>query len=436
MEEFIRQKLNSIHEEKERAYLKDLMAGVFLALKDETDRQYRELEKRVEEEIAPSQNQYSIRTGIVGRELYDRDGSLSPLLGEDLEEESYDLEQIKEQLKEGKPVKMLRVFLKCDYARIEEFTGSSHRFQGVIETGTKDIAAEFYLEREMAYEEEMKALYQSFLQNGIRWETVNAPYIHRMYKLMLCGGEELFEGETIKRIRVSFLEYEPWVCYGMVPVWNVEKKKASSNGFPVPCEDHINYEHTVSLKKFGEKDSYLVIDKERCLSFVRRSRENLYLTGPVPEARKWELYQIRQRQDEQEERFSRFTYPILDNCIRGDFAGKLSDGNKTVIRTRAELKRYIEGFGFSDALSFQGGIVTKEKEKAQTYPMDAFLEDELRLPDTEYCLVLTFRDKGTGNFLLRDYLSYLVSQVQRKYPEYCCIGKILDGQEKQEENRT
>lgn len=41
-------------------------------------------------------------------------------------------------------------------------------------------------------------------------------------------------------------EYAPWAHENYLLVWNIKKVEMDSVGFPVPCEDHKGYEHTIS----------------------------------------------------------------------------------------------------------------------------------------------------------------------------------------------
>lgn len=57
--------------------------------------------------------------------------------------------------------------------------------------------------------------------------------------------------------------------------------------------------------------------------------------------------------------------------------------------------------------------------------MNGFILDEIRDRDYEKRLVLLFRKKSALSFLLRDIMSFLVSEVQLMYGEYRCEGQLL-----------
>ena len=57
--------------------------------------------------------------------------------------------------------------------------------------------------------------------------------------------------------------------------------------------------------------------------------------------------------------------------------------------------------------------------------MNPFVEDEIRDTSAQKKLVLYFKPGAREAWLQRDAASFLVSEVQRLYPEYECGGKLL-----------
>lgn len=63
--------------------------------------------------------------------------------------------------------------------------------------------------------------------------------------------------------------------------------------------------------------------------------------------------------------------------------------------------------------------------RRETYSMNFFVQDEIRDRDAQKKLILYFRPGRQMDWLQRDILSFLVSEVQRIYPEYDCGGVLL-----------
>ncbi len=193
-------------------------------------------------------------------------------------------------------------------------------------------------------------------------------------------------------------------------------------GFPVPCEDHKSFEHVISIREYGNEHVYLIDDSAHILN-VRQSKNRLLVMGNTPEARKWQVYMIRNGQSR---KFERFTYPVMTNQRKDEFVERFFKRQGVSVRTASELRRFLEGFGLSEYVEFDSYELTDQKrEVPETYSMNSFIIDELR--DNEYrkCLLLKFKGKGKNSFLLRDLISFLVSEVQMLYPEYLCEGELI-----------
>ncbi len=57
--------------------------------------------------------------------------------------------------------------------------------------------------------------------------------------------------------------------------------------------------------------------------------------------------------------------------------------------------------------------------------MNPFLLNEIRHQDMERVFVLIMRAKRKGDYFIWDVLSFLVSEIQLRLPEYECIGEIV-----------
>lgn len=63
--------------------------------------------------------------------------------------------------------------------------------------------------------------------------------------------------------------------------------------------------------------------------------------------------------------------------------------------------------------------------KNETYSMNPFIEDEIRDKRSQKKLLLCFKAGMGEEWLNRDIASFLVSEVQRLYPEYECGGMLV-----------
>ena len=70
-------------------------------------------------------------------------------------------------------------------------------------------------------------------------------------------------------------------------------------------------------------------------------------------------------------------------------------------------------------------IMEQFDKRIETYSMNPFIEDEVRDTRAQKKLLLQFQAGEQEPWLQRDVASFLVSEVQRIYPEYECGGIIV-----------
>ncbi len=423
MKERIRREIHSIADLKERAAFKELMEEVFLALYETNETMYRQLEERVMNDLAYDINRYQIRTGLVERSLADRsDRLLYPVFEDDLKTPEYKVKQLREEIaREGKAY-LVTVFVCCDSLVLDDFYRNQDTFSGRIRAGA-EYPVSICAERNRRYLSEVEHLYHLFIKNGVPWKTVNAPYFYKMADIYLTKlPDEVPDGEAVTKFGADFGEYNSFVRYEMVPLWNIRRLKLDSVGFPVACGDYENYEHTISVREYGKGHAYLVEEKSG-IRHVRQSGDKLLITGAVSSAKKWDVYLI---YGGAAGRIARYTYPMMENFRNDGFAERFERRMGQSVKTKGELRRFILGFGLEEYIEYQDCAVREqETEEIETYPMNFFLQDEVRGTGDRKLLVLYFRPQSPDTWLLRDLASFVASEVQTLYPEYRCGGKLV-----------
>ncbi len=426
MKKIIQQEIQSIDSLQERVAFKELMEGVFLSLYETNLQMYERLEQRVKEELDYNKDHYHIRMGIIERKYFDESHHLfSPMEESDLTETNYDMKEILRAVTEEGSFSLMKVMLHCDFLEIQRLWEKQPVFEGIIETEQpeKEWKIEVRLKPNTDYLKKIEYLYLLFVKNGIPWHTVNASYLYKMADMVVTRlPEEITGNEKIKQVKIPFGEYSRMVHQDVIPVWNIQKMLLESIGFPTPCEDHVNYEHNISLRGYGDNNAYLVED-DRKIQSISQGGEKLRVVCGVSEAKKWNIYSIR---SSKEQKIDRYTYPILGNERAESFAETYRERWNQNIRTKTELAHFLKGFELEDYVCYQDCRVAKQfPDKKETYSMNSFIADEIRNRETQDKLILYFRPGQKEEWLQRDILSFLVSEVQRIYPEYDCGGVLI-----------
>lgn len=425
MEEMIKKEISRISSLQERVVFKDVVERLFLALYETNREMYRELESRIMDDLAFDLNRYQVTVGITEREYWDPSHHLfSPIRDADAAIPSYEMPEIAEQIREEGKSLVKTYFMESDHLEIQKLL-ARERFGGKIYTDAGEYSAEFAVSRNDRYLQEISRLYEAFVSNGVPWQTVNAPYLYKFVDIYLEKlPEEMKQAEGILKIEPDLEEFAQWAHEDYLPIWNIKRMRMDSVGFPVPCEDHKSYEHTISIREYGNEHVYLIDDTAHIHS-IRQVENKLIIMGEEAEARKWQVYMIKNGSNR---RFERFTYPLMTNRRKDDFLERFSYRQGKRVRTEGELVRFIQGYGMEEYVSYEGfEILDRESsvELSETYSMNSFILDEIREDEYKKRLVLRFRKKSTMDFLLRDIVSFLVSEVQLMYGEYMCEGRLL-----------
>ena len=422
MKEMIHREIQSIPSLKERVAFKDMMEGVFLALYEKNEEMYRNLEKRVMNDLAYNMNDYQIRTGLVERKYLDVSHHLmAAMCEEDITPSKCTITDIKNGIREEGYFCFSTIFLQADTLEIKHLLGLSKIYIGTV-YADKEYCIKVRLEPSRRYLEKIEQLYHLFMKNGIPWQTINAPYLFKMMDLVIVEiADGAKEKEKISKVEVDFEEHNSIVRYDMIPIWNISHLKLESIGFPIACADHENYEHVISIQEYGVEHAYLVEDRAG-IQNVRRNGDRLLVTGRIANARKWDIYMIRNGEDY---KIDRYAYPIMKNLRKDGFAERFQKKNGHTIKTKGELKRFILGFGLEDYVAYQDCMLEEGGESKETYSMNFFMKDEIWDQQGRRELILLFKPKDKGNWLLRDIISFITSEVQQVYPEFQCGGKLV-----------
>lgn len=424
MDERIYEKLNDIKDLKDRVLLKKIMSSVFEALEEHSKDRLNAIEKRVFNEVPYIKEKYNIYSTIVKRDKLDAtDDFLYPILEEDTEEKIYDTSEILEAIEEKKYKNIFKIFLKCDYLKFKEFIKCDFNIKGVIKTDKKKHEAYFKVLENKQYTDKVNKLYKSFINSNIAWTTINNPYIHKFADVVLVRIEDKIENdENIVSIEVDFGEYKKYIEYDMVPLWNLKTLSLKCGGYPMPCIDKVSHEHEITITKEGIQNGYLVAEENGDINYVTFTEESVIISANTGESIEWKLWCIIASHKNR-----KYKYELMTNEIDMSFANKLAFEKPYTIKTKTELGRIINSFKAARHLKFKDVMLQDElqDEFKETYEVNDFIIDEIREENIKKALVLYFEPVNKDNYLNKDILSFLISEVQFLYPEYKCEGRLI-----------
>lgn len=424
MKELIIERLSRMENLEERKLLKDILNSVFVNVVDYNEQMFEKLSKDILKEIEYQEDQYTIFSSLVSRENYDPvDEFLYPMNISDTKEVIYDEKELLDNLKEKKESFLTCIFLECDYLILQNIL-KQDIYSGTLYTEDHTYDIQIRLKQCHTYRKGIEELYQSFVRNGVIWTTLNCPYIEKFVDVYLVAmPDKMNKDEKITNIEFNLGEYNAYQKRDMIPLWNVKTVMLPSLTFPVPAKDHVNYQHELTLAKEGKEHGYLVCFDDSFTGYVKRNEDTMTVIAPVSEISDWKVKKV--VTPPSESKLRSHVYELMTNQIRNSFINRYSKKHGKVIRTKAELIRVIQSFEVAKSIQLVDfSIKDSPKTGKESYQMDFFLVDEIRERQNKKILLLDFK-AGELDFLTRDKISFLVSELQQYFPEYLCEGRLL-----------
>lgn len=418
------ERLRKIEDLEQRQLLKDIVSGVFVNLIDYQDEMNRKLEERVFNEIEDVENRFDIYVTLSSKEDVDPiHQCLFPMRPADLETKVIDTAKLLQSLKNKEQAVLCTLFLECDSIQIQQLLVEKRRFNGTLVTTEGQVEIKVSLSRNSDYLQEIDKLYPIFQINGLPWKTINHPYAYKFLDVNLVDCPPLNQDTEIIDMIVDLEEYESKKRLDMVPLWNIERHEVKNVGFPIPAIDKINYEHVLSIRKIGNEHGYLVEADEENVRYVKRSDNELTIVSPQDKSGVWQLIKIAKMEDE---KIGKLHYELVSNRRIEHFMHKFASKYTANVKTKGEITRMINSFEAAVSVELVDlDIVDSSSREGFTHSANPFLTEMIGENSHKKTMLLKFKAKAKKDFIANDILSFLVSEVQRHFFEYKCVGVWL-----------
>lgn len=406
---YIQEQILEIQDVHIRKEAQEIISRVLQPFYEELETAYGSLEARMAD-VRGQAEEFQIITAIQPRKKVDvTDGFWHPMRQQDMEKRTISAEELSESLEQGKAYELYQIFVEDTYDKILELVHTRQSLPAEILTEYGHYNGKAVLEPSDGYEEILLQLYEDFVQNGIEWKTVNAPYLHKLLKVMLIEADCPVD-EGIENIKVDFGAYKDIIHYDYVPLWNIAMVRVKTSVYPRQSRDSIYFDHVIHNTKLRSDCSYLV-HKADTVWDTRRDMEtgDFIITCQKRKPTEWTLWE--------------FTSPDHAGCSKVEGMGNGNTVRRPHIRTQAEAIRFAAGLAISEYVTLLQ--VTTEapenRKEIRTYCMDLFLPEEIRKKADAPRLYLECSVKNPGHYLNQDMFSFLASRFELIYPEYQCV---------------
>lgn len=400
-EKYINERLLEVSDEGERRALKEVLKETLLPFYDHVENSYTELEERLFRTEQKSKEKYEIITGVQYRNKIDiTEEALVPMRYDDLNEIIIDIQDMKDCLQQGKPYFVMSIFIKLEYEQLRRLESEKRSFKATLFTEEDEYPAQIQLKRNTSYFKQIEALYSIFESNNIQWNTVCAPYLRKYFDVHLISTDCPLD-EEVKRICIDFQEYQDSIIYDLVPMWNVRFVEQKTGAYPDFAIDRIHYEHCIYKERFVSGRDYLVVNDNNKLWNVFWQKGDMHIICDEANPVNWKLLELGY-----ESLNKNYEMPIFKN-------GSENEKGRCCIHTIAEVKRFVTGLQYEEYLQLMDiDLVDYHKGNYNTYFLDDFIEDEIRIGNNRPYLIFKFKAKEDSNYLKSDIMSYLVSKMQ------------------------
>jgi len=424
MKELMIERLRKIEDLEQRQLLKDIVSGVFVNLIDYQNDMNNRLEERIFNEMDDVENRFDIYVTLSSKEDVDPiHECLFPMRPADLESKSINIKKMLEAFRNKESAELFTLFLECDSMQIQQLLAKQRLFSGKLVTTDGQVEIKVSLTQNTDYLQEINKLYPLFQINGLPWKTINHPFVYKIFNINLVDCPPLDENAEITEIIVDLEEYEDKKRLNMVPLWNIERHEVKNVGFPIPAIDKVNYEHVLSIRKIGNEHGYLVEADEENVRYVKRSDNELTIVSPRDKSGVWQLIKIAKMADE---KIGKLHYELVSNRRIEHFIHKFVNKYTATVKTKGEITRMINSFEAANSFELVDiEIVDAYSGTSFTHSVNTFLTEMIGENNHKKTMLLKFKANEERNFIANDILSFLVSEVQRHFFEYECVGVWL-----------
>lgn len=420
---YINKRILEISNLDERILYREITESLIAGLFEKQRCEIKDLIQRVLNEIDRSYINYDISIGLIEKSKYDgTDTFLYPMI--DIESNNITVENIKKSLNNKKPFFLQNIYLKEFYPVVERFKKNDNIFLGLIKTTEKQYNVKFLVSFDERYLNKIKQLYEIFQINSIEWNTVCIAHIIRLFSLSI----ESFIDEDINNIKgefisfhVNFEDYSNKIVQDVIPLWNISTFEEKTSAFPIPINGGLKYEHTILCNKFKNDSKFLISSNDIDIYYIVKNRDNLLITCNDNSPRKWTLFEIHNNTKHKD-----YEYSVLNNISNNSLTGNLRNKYGKRIYTKAEINRIIQETPYASKINHCNIEVKKTYTGiCETYIMDDFILNEFKnIEFNNPILFLTFNVDNFEDYLIYDYISFIVTKIQESVPQYNCIGKL------------
>ena len=333
------------------------------------------------------------------------------------------------------------VYIDISYNQLEEIV--QEEYEAWINIDGENYEMKVVFEHDGRYQSKIGRLYEAFKLNGKKWKTVNMAHFKRMYRIKVVRYDFRMTKELYEKIKENrdetvyeFGIYEKNILFNKTLLWNIEEKKIISSIFVRPVKNDISFEYVI--KK--DENEMLVENNDTgdILCCYSENLNSLHIISRKKLENVWNVFSIKSIQEcrknlminsitlEEMPEYFHFT-----NFKKENFIDKLKESTETEnrINSKVELYKIFSDYEFiKENFSLKEINIGKDVlENIETYNCNEFIKNDFELFFYNEKINLNlFAECIEKSNYTEDMLSFIVSEIQLRVPEFRCRGYLND----------
>ncbi len=417
--EYIAKRTLEMNSLPERSIYKEITQNMLIDLYEYHQKSYQNLCNDIMNELDPIVNENPIYIGISRECDYDETNDfLYPMQETDFFKKKFSITDIKYYLEEEGTFDIGNLYFGCSLQTLNKLKETIDMCDGKILTSKGEYPAKFKVSFNDIYLNKLTEIYEAFKFNQKKWLPICTAYLMRFFKIELYQMDGDVEGEY-EGIDIEFIKNYDCIQLDIFPTWNITKLSEPTSIYPKPVKEKMVYEHKIFSHFLNDTSTYFLASSNPDVLQVTRNKGDLLIRTPKEEAIEWALIEVKPFKHKSQKGLilsNEYAYKVIDMFLQR---------YKSSVKTKAELSRFLKNLPFTKYIEFKDFEVVKfTNEVFETYNMDIFELDEIR---TEYekTMILSFIKLDDEHILTSDFMSFYVTQVQKLFPEYKCVGKFI-----------
>ncbi len=397
--EILKEAMKNIKDDKDITFLRDISMRMFPDINREFGGILKDISDSIDELYINSRKEiYTVPVNM--EELEEHKEMLFPMIGSDIKPDDN---------KERKNVFFRRIYLDISYENIEKF--EQGKLKAELNLGGKHYKLDVYSKRYEKYCEKEEEFLSVLELNNQEWEVLYTPYSRRFFELYLKDVPEEIK-DHLDEITVDYEKYSSNVYENYFLAWNIEEKSVLADKIKSDASMQ-----TYCYKIFSaEAETDLVKISDSKIKEIDRQDNNIYVYINSLKDENWELWRISKIDPE---RFENFTFKLLGNKKTEDFISRFKKDSDMRVRSESEIYEIIAGYKDIKSLKLKKITLNGYTEKvSDSFGMNEAFNKKVKIKRKNKDRLNLYFVVMEDSRYLKDELSFIISCIGYKYPEY------------------